>query len=134
MTEIIFILFGTSVLIFVLWIFCCCWWLTDKETLAERIIKITKQFGKMKWFVFYAILILSVYFGSIFRMFQIEMGANKNLKNRIAHWEQKYNEEIINCEKRRTQDLQGWQERYDKEIAQKEKVFKEHPRMRKYFK
>ena len=58
------------------------------------------------------ILIIWVLVSVGFRMFQIEMGANKNLRNRIVHWEQKYEEEI----------------------TQQEKVFKQHPRMRKYFK
>ena len=58
----------------------------------------------------------------ILRMFQIEMNANKGLLIKISNlinWEQKYNEELI---------------KYDKEIAQREAVFKQHPRMRKYFK
>lgn len=28
----------------------------------------------------------------------------------------------------------NWEQKYNEEIAQKEKVFKEHPRLRKYFK
>ena len=66
-----------------------------------------------KWFIIYASLVLSVYLGSGVYFLTCKVTPQKQKANEeISHWEQKYNEEI----------------------AKKEKVFKQHPRMRKYFK
>lgn len=67
MAEIIFGILITVFFLFIAWLVCCCWWLSDKETLADRIIKITKQFGRMKWFVIYVVIVLGIWGGAMIK-------------------------------------------------------------------
>ena len=63
MPKIIFTAAGCLFVFFITWVICCCWRLNEEETLGERIIKITKQFGKMRWFMIYTILIFTLWGG-----------------------------------------------------------------------
>lgn len=65
MPEIIFAMAGCIFIFFIVWVICCCWWLSDKETLGERIIRITKQFGKVRWLVVYAVIVFTLWAGAM---------------------------------------------------------------------
>ncbi len=66
-----------------------------------------------KWYLIYVGLILLIYFGSAVYFVTCKV-APRNYKD--------------------AQEIKQWEQKYNEEIAQKEEVFKQHPRMRKYFK